>query len=158
MTGDRIWLRSLSGLGLCLAAILLLEVFDVTTDEALSTPVPMASITKSAPPAHMEASVGDLASRLEERPLFIPGRRPLGQSQLVAQQPVVPLPRLTSILIVGEQRIAIFRGESQSLIVKIGDRIGTYTIQRIEPGRVTLAGAYGSHTLGTRSVSAAVAQ
>lgn len=79
------------------------------------------------------------------RPLFSPDRRPAaaGATSGGAGQ---AWPRLTGTLVSGAGRGAIFAGP-RPIVVREGGRLDGFTVQLIEPGRVTVRGPDGVRVL-----------
>jgi hypothetical protein len=83
------------------------------------------------------------------RPLFTPGRRPPSQPHAEpAPTTKAALPRLAGVLVSPAGKAAIFAGgDTKPVVVHEGGRLGAYTVQSIEPGRVTLLGPGGTVVL-----------
>ena len=100
--------------------------------------------------AEPDASSGWQATLLQ-RPLFSPSRRPPPGTGAAG---IIGLPRLAGVLVAPGDRHAIFAG---GIVVAEGGSVGSYTVQTIEAGQVTLRGPDGTRLLrpAFASVSAA---
>lgn len=106
---------------------------------------PIAKIPELPPLASFPA--------INERPLFSPSRRP------VAVKPSAPAPsgemryRLVGVLIVGERRRAMLMDGSRSFEIGEGEKLDSWTVQRIESGRLILSSPGGETELKLRQAA-----
>lgn len=107
---------------------------------------PPAAEPQATSPATPPNPAAEWAAVLRARPPFSPDRRPPAPGPTAAA-PETPLPRLAGIMVTPEGRSAIFAARPQPLVVREGGIVGRFSIQRIEPGQVTLAGPDGIRTL-----------
>lgn len=147
--------RSLVGLlalGVLLAATIALELTGGVADDGGM----MASTPRSAPALPSRAAASPvleddrqaLVDGILARPLFATTRRPADAPAGPAPTPV-GLPRLAGILVHGSSRSAIFAasGSARPVVIQEGGRVGSYIVQSIEAGQVTLVGPGGSQML-----------
>lgn len=130
----------------------------------LLLPVSSDTVPASMPhPSHLLASPGLRTSlgpeqeqarvaRLLARPLFNHGRHPTVGAAPVATS--MDLPRLAGVLVSSQVRNAIFAatGDSKPVVVGVGGNVGTFRVQAIEAGQVTIIGADGGARLLRPSV------
>ena len=91
-----------------------------------------------------------LADAILSRPLFSPTRRPAAQAKTATARPALAMPRLSGIIMSGEQRSAIFAAADEgrrSVVAGLGEHVGEYVVQAIESERVTLVGPGGKRVL-----------
>ncbi len=89
------------------------------------------------------------------RPLFEPDRRPPAAPGSTAS---TSLPRLSAIMIIGGERLAIFTPDGQkSQVVAVNGTISGYRVERISPGTVELSGPEGDLTVRPQFQSPAAA-
>lgn len=118
-------------------------------------PPPVARALPPAPQAGQPAPEPTRAAELEialGRPLFSSSRRPAAAAAApVVEATAATLPRMSAILINGSTRSAIFDGGPQGkpAVLSEGDRLGAFTIRKIEPQQVTVAGPEGERVLHT---------
>ena len=110
-------------------------------------------VPAAAPDTMTDQAVGQWGDTSLARPLFHPDRRPT----IVANANTgTSLPRLSAIVIIGENRAAIFAADGQKpQVVAAGSSIDGYQLTRITPGSVELLGAGGTVTLRPQFISAA---
>jgi hypothetical protein len=147
---DRITALCLVG-SVVLSGFLLLELRSgVAEPTTLSEP---SAKSAGPPPAPMnELAIKQLVATTLARPLFSATRRPPEREQ--GSSPDTPLKdlRLTGILILPDQRIAIFaRTEDKPLVLSEGEMISDWHIDNITAQSVSLSGPTGTITLEPRS-------
>jgi hypothetical protein len=82
------------------------------------------------------------------RPLFRQDRRPVSEAVAVAGTAVVPLPRLSAIVITASGAAAIFDdGSGKPLVLRVGGAVAGYTVKQVGPGGVELDSAAGAKIL-----------
>ena len=130
----------------------------------VQAPVP-ADVMRLGPVAPHTGSMSQVEAWTEtilDRPLFTPSRRP----PATAAGPGTSgpgFPRLTGIIIMPQQREAIFAmpGKTQPIEVRAGSRLNGVLIKSIEPGWVVVVDAAGARMIrpsfATGTASAAVA-
>ena len=102
-----------------------------------------------------DAAISQWGSTALARPLFNPSRRPLDQPGATADG---TLPRLSAIIITGGTSAAVFAADGQKpQVVRQGDTIGGYVLNRITPDHVELSGPGGTLTLHPQFASATAA-
>lgn len=81
------------------------------------------------------------------RPLFSPTRRPPEMTD--HDKPgLVAVPRLAGVVVGAGQAGAIFaEAGSKPIVVKVGDRVGPYTVKSVAVGQVTVEGPSGTEVL-----------
>jgi hypothetical protein len=100
------------------------------TVQPLATPRAAAVVPQEA--------TGGLLAAIAARPLFRPDRRPVASRAT----PGRAMPRLSGILMAGNERIALFTdSDGKTALAHEGDTIGAYRITKIAGGSVSLAGA-----------------
>jgi hypothetical protein len=139
------------GLGLIAAALAGIIVTEWRAREAWDEPA--AHSVLALPPGertqHVAKGMTDNSSQwidtILARPLFTPDRRPPHQPHVEAA-PVAAVgpPRLAGVLISPAGKAAIFAADGpKPIVVHEGGKLGQYTVQLIEAGRVTLQGPGG---------------
>jgi hypothetical protein len=109
-------------------------------------PLARARAPTEDPVDHTDAWVQHILAR----PLFSRDRRPTPVIAKAGSDPLLAsLPRLTGVLVGPFGRSAIFASDSggKALVIVEGGNVGPYTVQAIEPGRVTIAGPEGVRQL-----------
>ena len=143
--------------GICLVSLVAVEL---RPGAAPSEPAPAPSavsapIAAPAVPAVLQTNSTTQVDTLLARPLFSQTRRPPNVASPVGAAPsaAIPLPRMTAILIDGPRRSAIFAAPGASggkpSVVAEGGRIGSFTVQTIEPQQVIVMGPDGKRTVRT---------
>jgi general secretion pathway protein N len=137
------WLVSTLLLGFCLA--LAAYVYGQVQMEAPGPAPPAgggetpALAALSAQPRYAMAPVADFSAILE-RPLFSPTRRPPAEGAVaaVASEPELQV-TLVGVIISSEEQIAIVRPNDESRFARlsVGDSFQGWTLDSIEPSRVT---------------------
>lgn len=122
------------------------------TVTTLAAPVPAAMAGSGDTPAREfdAAALADVAASVAGRPLFSPGRRPSDRPASTATVDASRdgLPRLTGVIVGPSGGRAIFAGaDGKSRTAAEGDAIGTFKVQTIGPGLVTLSGSEGDRVL-----------
>ncbi len=148
---NRLWLLLLGLTATALVGVIVLEADD--PDSASETAIvasrpAAASLTK--PPDETGSRVPEWAATVLARPLFSRDRRPAAQSAIaVSSGGPLLLPRLTGVIVTRTTRNAIFAGPAGGHAVVIGEggKLGRYTVQKIEAGRVVIASQDGRQTL-----------
>jgi len=141
----------LASLATVLATMIVLEL-DHATPPAGSEGgiVPSRQTAKVAPHAaaqdHSDRTDTWLATSLA-RPLFSPDRRPTDVGPDAGTGPTLGLPRLTGVVIGPFGRRAIFAASNggRPTVLAVGKTLGDYTVEKIEPGGVTVSGPQGRH-------------
>ena len=119
---------------------------------------PAPGATRALPAVAVKPASDDSQRRRDElamilaRPVFSQTRRPKeepGQPAPAAAAPAAGLPRMSAILINGETRSAIFDSNGKTTVLSEGGRLGAFTIQSIEPQKVTLIGPDGKRVVRT---------
>jgi hypothetical protein len=101
-----------------------------------------------------DAAAGQWAAVALARPLFTPGRRPLGQPAAADAS----LPRLSAIIFTGAAGRAVFAADGQKpLVVGPGGIIAGYVIKRVAPDHVELTSSGGTLSLRPQFTGAAPA-
>ena len=108
--------------------------------------MPSRSIT--ARDRAVPAAVKATTAAILQRPLFTAGHTLFRPERTRAAEPA-SLPRLTGLVITETRREAIFAVPSgqKPLVVREGDRMGTFTVTAIRTQEVELAGPLGARTL-----------
>jgi general secretion pathway protein N len=109
-------------------------------------PLARARAPTEDPVDHTDAWVQHILAR----PLFSKNRRPTPVVARAGGDTVLAsLPRLTGVLVGPFGRSAIFASDSggKPMVIVEGGTLGPYTVQAIEPGRVTVAGPEGVRQL-----------
>lgn len=101
--------------------------------------------TTLSAPAAVRGRTGQWVATLLARPLFSPSRRP-AISPAPASGPAA-LPRLSGILVSHDRKIAIFAGGDKLIVLREGGQLANYSVQSIEPDRVTLHGGKGEQVV-----------
>ncbi|MBV9784117.1 MAG: hypothetical protein JO264_09890 [Acidisphaera sp.] len=120
--------------------------------QALQERPPASAASPTAPAGSPTASPADvdhsaeLASTLQQRPLFSPDRRPPAGPE-VRGATAQPLPRLTGIMVTATERRVIFAGDDKPLVLQEGDRLGAFSVTSIAVGKVTVLGPGGAQVL-----------
>jgi hypothetical protein len=93
------------------------------------------------------APVQDWVDDSLARPLFTQGRRPSSHEGGVAG--LQGLPRLAGVIVAPNGRSAIFAGSgiAKPIIAAEGTQLGSYRVQSIEAGQVTVLGPEGTRVL-----------
>jgi len=134
-----------------LGGIIALELGRRLPDSDLVVPATAPLSAPAAPVSTPAADADNAGRRVVEvlaRPLFSPGRRPAAQAAAAPPAAVAPLPRMTGVIVTPAGRRAIFaNGTGKPVVVMEGERIGVYSVQSIEAGRVTLAGPDGQRVV-----------
>lgn len=152
-------------LGVLLATLLATAAFEV----APHIQDGLAPVTNAPNPVASAAApdVEPVAAYTEQvlaRPLFTEGRHPAMAATIQAAQarPDKP-PRLSGILVTGNDRHAIFEDGGKPVVATVGTQMGAYRILAITPLRVTLQGpagvqafslAYGAEPGGAQATAA----
>jgi len=140
------------GLAAALVGAIALELRAVPTngEGVVSAPEPSQPLQVRSRPG---AAVSDVqrsatVAAIFARPLFSPGRRPAA-GPVASAAPAAVLPRLTATSVHGPDRstILVLAGGGKPVVAHEGAEVGGYTVQAIQPGRVTLSGPDGSHVL-----------
>jgi len=142
------------GLGLLatvLAAAIVLELDDAAPPAGSGTGVvPIRQKAKVEPRAATQ-DPGDrtdnwLATALA-RPLFSRDRRPTDAEPNTGAGPTLGLPRLTGVVIgpFGQRAIFAATDGGRPTVLSVGKTLGAYTVEKIEPGGVTVSGPEGRH-------------
>lgn len=150
MTDRPIMLPMLLTLSAAIAGVVAWQISTLSDDAPLPrTPLPQTRAEPGAAPRPAEppGQAAAWAATLLARPPFSPDRRPPGPGAAAPALPDAPLPRLTGILVTPEGRSAIFAGQPQPTVVREGGILGRFSVQRIEPGQVILAGPDGPRIL-----------
>lgn len=81
------------------------------------------------------------------RPLFSRDRRPTDAGPNSAGTTLGSLPRLTGVVIgpLGQSAIFAATNGGRPTVVTVGKTLGEYTVEKIEPGGVTVSGPNGRH-------------
>jgi len=81
------------------------------------------------------------------RPLFSPDRRPTDAGPNASSGPMLGLPRLTGVVIgpFGQRAIFAATAGGRPTVLAVGKTLGDYTVEKIEPGGVTVSGPEGRH-------------
>lgn len=144
MTGAPPWL--LGGIAALLTAIVAAEVVPSVAPTATHVALHSGQLgrdlaTPPAEPDHLQTWIRTALAR----PPFRPDRRPAEEASAAA----AGLPRLAGIVISPTARVAIFSpvGASTPVVAGVGGTIGVWTVTRISPGSIVIAGAGGSHVL-----------
>lgn len=99
------------------------------------------------------AVVAQRVATLLARPLFSQTRRPPEGpgSDPGAERPGRPLPRMTGILIDGPHRHALFVAPNggKPISVAVGGKIGSFTVETIDPQQVIMLGPEGRRAVHT---------
>ncbi len=113
-----------------------------------TAPASPVSNTETAP---ISTPATELAATIAARPLFDPSRRGSGGSGVTAAVGLIGLPHLSGTMITPTERRAFFVGDNQagSLSQTEGGMVGTWRIESIVTGQVTLAGPEGRRVLRT---------
>ena len=113
-----------------------------------------SSTPQSVRPARAEVTNAQptraaLVDAILARPLFAPKRRPAMMARSPTAPQTVTLPRLSGIVMSGEQRSAIFAADEgrRPVVAELGGRVGQYVVQAIESERVTLVGPGGTRVM-----------
>ncbi len=129
-----------------LMAVVAWEIADAPSAEVAPTRQRAAASASAAPAPDADLKLKWVATALT-RPLFSPDRRPVADSA-VAGAGLSALPRLTAILVGPFGRKAIFAGDDRKpLVMQVGARISTYTIQAIDLEQVRVVGPDGVRVL-----------
>jgi hypothetical protein len=130
-----------------LAGILWLEFRPrVAEPTALSEP----SSKSATPPATLmnEPAIKQLVATILARPLFSATRRPPESEQGAQPDTALKDLRLTGIMVMPDQRVAIFaKAGEKPLVLSEGEMIGDWHIDNIAPQSVSLSGPTGTTTL-----------
>jgi len=132
---------------LVLAAMIALELAGLFRDEqnvTVSSSRIAVTMTGRTGPATPTSEQQQWAIATLARPLFAPDRRPRAAAKVAARAPAV-LPRLTGVLIYGDNRRAFFAGVDGAKAgpTSEGAEVADFRIQKIEAGQVVLLGADG---------------
>lgn len=107
-------------------------------------PLATARPVAVTPMDHSDAWVRQILAR----PLFSRDRRPTPLVAKAGDGALAALPRLTGVMVGPFGRSAIFASDTgKPLVILEGSSLGPYTVQAIEPGRVTVAGPDGVRQL-----------
>jgi hypothetical protein len=144
------------GLGLLasvLAAALSLELDIGEPPEDVTGIVPIRHVPKAQPRVasedpedHTDAWVATSLAR----PLFSRDRKPTPVAAKAGGPALTSLPRLTGVVVGPFGRLAIFAGsgdKEKPIAVSEGKTLGPYTVQAIQPGRVTVNGPDGERVV-----------
>jgi hypothetical protein len=145
-------------LGLALLASLLAAAISLEFDigapaEDATGIVPVRHLPKAQPRVasedpedHTDAWVATALAR----PLFSRDRKPTPvETKAGTGSALTSLPRLTGVVVGPFGRTAIFAGaeNAKPIAVSLGKTLGPYTVEAIEPGRVTVNGPEGERTV-----------
>ncbi|HQT77039.1 MAG: hypothetical protein B7Z80_10790 [Rhodospirillales bacterium 20-64-7] len=144
---------ALAVLSLVVAGLLAWEM--ATPDDATdaTAPLPLAVAARPARPGQDAAPTPELAASAARtilaRPLFSPDRRPAPpQQEAPPAQAAETLPRLSGIVVGPSGRHAIFvDAAGHGRITAEGATIAGFTLNKIEPGQVTLTSSAGERVL-----------
>jgi hypothetical protein len=129
---------------LALAGRLAFDVGRPTPDIPTSRPIETAP---PPPPPHLSAPPPEQFAAMVARPLFLPGRRPIGGP---AGQGPDPLPqmRLVGIVLSGKVRLALVQsGDAAVRRLAEGQNLDGWIVAAIEPARVVLRRDQIEHAL-----------
>jgi hypothetical protein len=143
---------TLGGITLGLAAIAAVELAFQVPDLAAS-PDPASPVTEIKAASLAGPDFDELAEAIRQRPLFTPGRRPLG--------PILPAPRtveeggqsgtmarlLGLMTQPGESQALFARDGQKPFTAKQGDQVDGWTVASIEADSVVLTGPLGERTM-----------
>jgi len=142
------------GLGLLatvLAAAVVVELNGASPPAGSQTGgVPTRQKAKVEPRAaaqdHSDGTDKWLATALA-RPLFSPDRRPTDAEPNAGTGSKLGLPRLTGVVIgpFGQRAIFAATDGGRPTVLRVGKTLGEYTLDKIEPGGVTVSGPEGRH-------------
>lgn len=139
-----LWLHG--GIAALLAAIVAAEVVPSVAPTATHLALHSGQservlATPPAEPDHLQTWIRTALAR----PPFRPDRRPVDDASTAA----AGLPRLAGIVISSTERVAIFSpaGAGAPVVAGVGGTIGVWTVTRISPESIVIAGAGGSHVL-----------
>ena len=160
---NRLVLLALACLAIALSEVIAIEATPDTRRAAVPLPV---GVIRSSPVAQQGGDIGQVqnwADIILARPLFEPSRRP--PATAAGSGTGGPgFPRLTGIIIMPEQREAIFAvpGKTRPIVVTAGSRLNGVLIKSIEPGAVIVVDAAGARMIrpsfATGGVTAAAAR
>lgn len=139
------FLPMLLGLAAALAGLIAWESWPAPQDGP--QPGPAAEAARPGLPSEPGPPAAEWVSLLLARPPLSPDRRPPAPPPAAPVAEAAQLPRLTGITVAPQGRAAIFAGQPQPVIMREGGILGRYSVQRIEPGQVTLAGPDGLRVL-----------
>jgi hypothetical protein len=111
----------------------------------------ITAVTAGAPAAagvtlNTASTAPQWSATMLARPLFRQDRRPLALA--VADATVVPLPRLSAIIVTTTGAAAIFDdGSGKPLVLRAGGAVAGYIVKQVGPDGVDLASAAGDKTL-----------
>ncbi len=142
-------LPALAGLAALLAGLVAFEITrppPMPAGDAVAVAPPPPAPTAAAAATSDAAQLRSWVATILARPLFSHDRRPVEGAAPVLVADV--LPRLTGITVSPGGRHAIFAGSAgKPVVASPGDHLGGFTVQAIEPGEVTVAGAGGTRVL-----------
>jgi len=140
----------LAFLATVLAATIVLELDEGAPPAGSETGVvPIRRKAKVEPPAtaqdHSDRTDNWLATALA-RPLFSRDRRPTDEEPNTGTT-FGSLPRLTGVVIgpFGQRAIFAATDGGRPTVLSVGKTLGEYTVEKIEPGGVTVSGPEGRH-------------
>jgi hypothetical protein len=144
-------LLALALLASALAAAIALELDSAApvADPTGIVPIRRAPLVRprAATPAEAVDNTDEWVDTILTRPLFSRDRRPTPEaSKGGGDVAISSMPRLTGVLVNGDDRRALFAAPEggKPLVAKTGAVLGPYTIEAIEPGRVTVSGPQGT--------------
>lgn len=143
---DRITLSCLAA-SACLAAILPLELRSDVTDPAVPAP-PITQSNETFATERDGSTVNRLVATALARPLFSATRRPPEAEANGRPETSLSDFRLTGILIMPDQHLALFTGSDGKPVVRSeGETISDWRVDGITPQSVALIGPAGTTTL-----------
>lgn len=93
-----------------------------------------------------------LATKLLDRPLFLPGRHlppPVIAAPVAPARKTIIVPRLTGVLLMSGMRIAVFEvaGQLKPITASVGDHVTDWVVTAITANSATISGAAGVRVL-----------
>lgn len=148
--------RGIVALGLLACSILTVLIYQMHMPRhepllprrALAPPYPLAETPE---PSSAEAAGSTFAAVLLARPLFRPGRRPYDAPVDAGDVAGEGEPRLAGVLVAEPgEAAAIFAQGERSEVVRVGERIGAWTLVSVLPGEAIVDTPEGRKRLTPR--------
>jgi hypothetical protein len=113
--------------------------------QPVNVSTPTASVRPTILPPARGLDASHDAEKILARPLFTMDRRPANETSGAVASTTPP--RLSAIMLSGDDRRVMFDDGGKPLLVRVGGRAGPYVVQSIAPDRILVLAGDGLHTL-----------